>query len=79
MPRQLHYRAPGDENVGCGGSANTNWNTNFTLDVTCEKCQRTTAFKQAHSAFMEVVEALASPKEEHPVLSKLGHPDRRKK
>lgn len=71
----VHYRSPGLDRVACGKG---DLHTNFTLDVTCTRCMSAQVYITAHSEFMAEVEAMMSPKEEHPVLSKLGHPERKK-
>jgi hypothetical protein len=61
------------DRVACGGGEPS---TNFTLDVTCNKCKSAQVYISAHSEFMAEVEAMLSPKEDQ--LSKLGHQERNK-
>lgn len=75
-PTTLHYRAPGEDRTVCGKPADKVRNTNFTVDVTCRACRGSDSFRTQHAEFMEVVDALSYPKEEHPALSKLGHSER---
>jgi hypothetical protein len=72
-PPTLHYREPGEIRTACGKPQDKTRTTNFTVDVTCRACRDTYPFQTQHAEFMEVVDALSYPKEEHPALSNLGH------
>lgn len=71
MVRPVHYRVEGKSDTRSQPTACTEigFNTLDTDLVTCVICRRTPVFESAHQRHSDVVEALASPKQEHPCLT----------
>lgn len=71
MARPVHYRVAGETSTRSQPTACTQigFNTPDTDAVTCPACTLTTPYTQAAQRHREVVEALSSPKEDHPCLT----------